>query len=109
MSYQCNESGHKAKDSPRNSMKMSSKGSKEWSLITAFLANVNAGSWHIESGATNHMTNCVDQLENYCPCKGKEVLCANHEKIHSEGVGDVKIRINKNGIEKVVKNVMFLI
>lgn len=97
--FNCNEPGHMSRDCPKRGNK--DKVRNDWSLLTALSTVEGRCDWYVDSGATNHMTNCKDWLENYHDVASKDVTCANNEKLCGVGVGNVRVRIGNEGLKTI--------
>ena len=70
--------------------------------------NVSVTDWHVDSGATSHMTNKSNILFNRKEAVNKKVVVANNSKIPINCVGDVKMSLdNKKNISRIVRNVEY--
>lgn len=78
-------------------------------LFSAFLAN-NSPNWYFDSGATAHMCNNKNNLNNVKSPIKKNITVANGESIPVECMGDVMQSVQtKNGTNTIlIKNVQYL-
>lgn len=95
----CKKPNHYARNCPNKTIKSdktdkrSDKCEKAWNgtLLTALAVDVNSHAWYVDSGATCHMTNNKNLLQNYVVDTPRSVTVANKQKMHSEGHGDVEL------------------
>lgn len=67
-------------------------------------------NWYVDSGASSHMTNRIDMLQNIRMISKREILVADKGKLEVNSIGDVKLNLIVDG-EKVVctiKNVLYV-
>lgn len=112
--FRCNKTGHFIKDCPKKPGKKTNtkvrymtKMDESKTLLTALSANIEADSWYIDSGATSHM--CCDRsvMCDFVSTKSLEVKVANGDKLYTEGIGTVRIKLT-NGIIKTISNVYYV-
>jgi hypothetical protein len=74
---------------------------------TALASSVSRNDdWLVDSDCTSHVTKCKDWLISYLKSEPLEMAGANDQKVHSDGVGEVKINL-KNNVQKTISEVMF--
>lgn len=106
--FRCKKIGHMKKDCPRKSDNYNETSKhKEKSLLTALSVNLKNNVWYVDSGATNHMCNCQENMVNFQNfSKPLEVNVANGEKVSTCGQGSVLVNL-KGGI-KTISNVYYV-
>lgn len=105
--FGCNELGHKAWDCPKRHGRGQSRDG-DWSLLTALSANGHGSDWYVDLGATSHMRNCKDWLEDYHVSAEQEVTCANNEKLSAIGTGNVKVQVGGMGNVRTIQGVAYV-
>ncbi|KAG7302564.1 hypothetical protein JYU34_012495 [Plutella xylostella] len=103
--FRCKKPGHVKKDCPNDEVIEPKAGGrrssgKENSLLTALSVKVQNDVWYIDSGATHHMCNNKQIMQELQCSKKLEVNVANGEKLLTEGIGKVKVLL-KTGLKTV--------
>lgn len=111
--FLCKKAGHFARNCPlkaNKSDKRSEKCEKAWNgtLLTALAVNINSNTWYVDSGATCHMTNNKNLLQNYVEDTPKLVTVANNQKLYSEGHGDVELLLKGHKQTTKLSEVIFV-
>jgi Reverse transcriptase (RNA-dependent DNA polymerase)/Retrotransposon gag protein/Integrase core domain/Chromo (CHRromatin Organisation MOdifier) domain/GAG-pre-integrase domain len=70
------------------------------------LANAASDLTIIDSGATQHMFNQIETFGTISP-NNSSIICANSEKLHSEYIGTVDIKMGEEDI-KTLQNVLYV-
>lgn len=98
---------HFANKCPKKKM---DKKSEDHALFTSLLASNSQDKWQIDSGCTAHMTRSRAKMQKIRDGEGKEVICANNQKIKVNCVGDVTQQVyTENGQNSILmKNVQFV-
>lgn len=115
--YNCGQNTHLAKQCrmpKRNQSENKEDDRKDKVLI--LLLNIDSddakmkNGWFIDSGATAHMTNRRDMMQNERRIEKRNILIANKEKLSVETMGDVKINllIDEGQSECLIKNVYYV-
>jgi hypothetical protein len=122
--HNCNMEGHikprclelkkrkkwKKKGSQNSDSQQSSK-SNVTLLLTTHTARASSVSrnddWLVDSGSTSHTTKYKDWLVSYLKREPSEITVANDQKVHSNGVDEVKVNL-KNSVQKTISEVMFV-
>src|SRR5436190_13941341 len=79
---------------------------KSEALLTLLSANCEKSEWFVDSGATAHMSPNKMLFEQIQDNKDFTVTIANNEKIHSEGIGNIKIKTELG--EKEIKDAIYV-
>ncbi|KAL0819491.1 hypothetical protein ABMA28_007591 [Loxostege sticticalis] len=88
--FKCKKVGHFIKDCPKKNFKPKETACSK-ALISAMSVNVRSDVWYIDSGATSHMCNNRDIIQNFVEEKPKDVNVANGEKLQTAGRGNVQM------------------
>lgn len=91
--FKCKKVGHFIKDCPKKNFKPKETACSK-ALISAMSVNVRSDVWYIDSGATSHMCNNRDIIQNFVEEKPKDVNVANGEKLQTAGRGNVQVCLN---------------
>ncbi|CAG4914890.1 unnamed protein product [Colias eurytheme] len=97
--FKCKKLGHYSRDC-KNMKAVKAESSTNQSLLTALSASVQSDVWIIDSGASSHMCNDRNKLNNFVPGYVTEVKVANGEKLFTAGRGDVIVNL-KLGIKTI--------
>jgi hypothetical protein len=84
------------------------KRSKDLSLVAALSASSNSDAWYTDSGATAHMTNRRDWLDNYSDCGSKEIKIANGDKLDGFVQANVIVTTSDNGECGVINHITYV-
>jgi len=114
--FACNNYGHIAKyctfkKQHVNIVSENSNSNNSSSLCTTFAVNnVRSDSWYIDSGASAHMVNKKEWLNNIRDTHITEVLSANNAKLDVMGLGEVLVSLNTSGMHNnvEVKDVLYV-
>lgn len=123
--YNCGKTSHLAKECrlPRkkpeegeNQGESSKQHNKDKErVMVAFFNNESTenemkNNWYVDSGASSHMTNRKDLLQNLRTVDRKEILVANKEKLEVNLIGDVKLylKLNDETVICTIKNVLYV-
>lgn len=109
----CKKPNHYAKNCPtkiNKSDKRSEKCEKAWNgtLLTALAVDINSNAWYVDSGATCHMTNNKNLLQNYVVDTPRLVTVANNQKMHSEGHGEVELLLKGHTQTTKISEVIYV-
>jgi len=64
--------------------------------------------WCIDSDASTHMSSRKDWFTNYSKSDKKEINCANDVKLASEGVGNIRVKLEDTGKNLSVDNMSYV-
>lgn len=108
--FTCKKPGHIAKNCPIKTNKTEKKAEKPWNgtFLTALALDIDSNAWHVDSGATCHMTNNKSLLKNYVMDSPRLVTVANKQKMRSVGHGDVELFLKGNKQTTTLSEVIFV-
>lgn len=109
--FNCNKHGHLSKNCWHKNNKKTEK--KETGYVAAFSASTAnyTNSWHVDSGASMHMTMHRDWLTDITPSSVPSIKIANNKVLKVECCGNVCIKVNaKDGSTDSiqVRNVLYV-
>jgi GAG-pre-integrase domain len=70
-------------------------------VLSAMMVDITSNSWYEDSGATSHMTNCKEWLDNFTSTERKHVTVANNAILDAQGCGDVLVQGNTGTTTKI--------
>ncbi|KAJ8714347.1 hypothetical protein PYW07_002572 [Mythimna separata] len=111
--FKCKEPNHYANNCPTKigkSDKRSDQNEKAWkgTLLTALAVEISSDAWYVDSGATCHMTNNKDLLQNYVVDKPRLVTVANNQKLYSEGYGEAELLLKGHTQTTKISEVVYV-
>lgn len=109
----CKKTGHYATKCPLKTAKNEKQNNtceKAWNgtLLTAFAVDINSNVWYVDSGATCHMTNNKNILQNYVVDTPRLVTVANNQRLQSEGHGDVELLLKGHKTTTKIHEVVYV-
>jgi gag-polypeptide of LTR copia-type len=108
-SYRGGRGGHQGVDRYSNSDRENQNHNDQVNFVdaegTAFIAAYSVGTrdndeWHIDSGATQHLSSRKDWFHDYKDIEPRNIHLADNRIITAKGIGTIRVKLDVNGIQR---------